>query len=353
MKVGLVVPSNRPARLAEFKEAWKPYIENEGADYSVTPYYIEDNSDTWESIKADLGPAAWIIPVRTDCIRSYGFLQAFRDGCDVTITLDDDVKPMNNAIQAHIDALNNRVEPSDWVRTLRGDNCPPTRGLPLVRTTVINHGLWTGVPDVTAETQLKGYRKDYLECDSKNEQVVPRGAFYPMSGMNLAFDTRITRFMYFTLQGSRIHDPYGEPWGLHRCGDILAGVLSKSVIDKLPFMAVRSGSPYVYHERASDPNVNLTLEANTYDLPWHISERVKRATSYRGCAEALFHLHIDGISMGYFRHLSLAMRQWYDLCKGEPGEYSRPNNVASRGPIQEPEDAASNRQGLEESEVVS
>jgi hypothetical protein len=352
MKVGVVVPSNRPERRDDWMAAWKSALW-EDPSYRTTLYWIDDEKENWDRITDDLKKDAWIIPVKTDCIRSYGFLQAFRDGCDVTVTLDDDVSPMgNNPIKEHLDWLNTSVEPDRWVRTLRGENSPPTRGLPLSRHIVINHGLWTGVPDVSARTQLAGYRDDYQECDPINDQIIPTHRYYPMSGMNLAFDTRLTRFMYFTLQGWDIRNPLETTWGLNRCGDILAGVLSKTVIDNFDFAGVHSGRPYVHHERASDPQVNLGLEGNSYDVPQIVAQRLKGVTSYLGCAERLFGLHIEGVRKDYFRNLAQAMRVWYELCKGAPGEYTRPSRPPSSGPIQEPQDAIASREGLAESEVV-
>lgn len=351
LKVGVVVPSNRPERQEEWMKAWHDCLYPEDKSYETILYWVRDDELTWKNIQVELKKDAWIIPIKTDCIRSYGFLWAFRHGCNVTVTLDDDVVPAhNNPIREHLNWLNTRVEPSHWVRTLRATNAPPTRGLPLTRQVVVNHGLWTGIPDVSAKTQLAGYRKDYMECDPYNDQIIPNGYYYPMSGMNLAFDTRLTRFMYFTLQGRDIRD--NSEWGLHRCGDILAGVLSKTVLDSFPFTAVHSGGPYVHHTRASDPAVNLVLESNTHDVPGIVADQIKGQRSYLGCAEALFHLHVAGVRKDYFRQLALAMRAWYNLCKGEPGEYSNTSGVASSRPVPQSEDATPRRERLAESKIV-
>jgi hypothetical protein len=311
-RVGVVIPSNRPERIEEFKLAWAKDLEETEARL----YVVEDSEDTWDLIRKDLGNNSWIIPCRTDCIRSYGFLCALRDGMDVTISLDDDVRPLEgiNAIQEHIKYLDTYVEPDEWVRTLRGANSPPTRGLPQIRRVLINHGLWTGVPDVSAKVQIAGYRQDYNQRDPDNNQIIPRGSFYPMSGMNVAFGTSITPLMYFTLQGRDIRDPE-KSWGLHRCGDILAGILSKAVMDNFYGAAVRSGEPYVYHSRASDPHVNLVLEENTHDLPWILSMRARGANKYTTIAERLYNLRVHGIRKDYFRDLANAMRIWTDLCQ--------------------------------------
>lgn len=346
IKVGVVVPTNRPEKFDEWMHAWMPLLEDRSA-YEVTLYPIHDNADTWKEIQADLKENSWIIPVRTDCIRSYGFLKAWRDGNDITMTFDDDTRPEDtDVIFNHIEELQKMVEPDGWVRTLKYENAPPTRGLPLVRKVGLNHGLWLGVPDVSAQTQLTGEYDDPYE-DPVNEQIIPEGYYYPMCGMNIAFNTRLTRFMYQTLQGWDIRDPYGTEWGLHRCGDILSGILSKTVFDRLT-VAVHSGRPYVHHDRASDPNVNLPLEANTLAVPGILANIVRGSAGYMEAAGRLYNLHIAGVRKDYFRHLAGAMRIWYDLTKGEPGEFTRARGVASSGFVSKSEDEASSDPGLAE-----
>jgi len=305
-KIGVVVPSNRPEQLATFKENWKKCLEESEARL----YVVEDNEETWRDIRGDLGHNSWIIPVRTDCIRSYGYLQAFRDGMDYIVTLDDDVKPQgDNPILEHVKWLDTYVEPDNWVRTLKEG--PPTRGLPLLRRVVLSHGLWDGVPDVSAQVQISGY-EPYVYSNVRNNQIIPKGKFYPMSGMNLAWVSPLTRFMYFGLQGYDIRDPSQE-WGLHRSGDILAGVMSKIIIDSGFLYAVHSGSPFVWHDRASDPIKNLELEAKGERAPFIYAESLKGSASYLMMAERLFHM--DYPSKRYCRSLGQAMRVWWEITR--------------------------------------
>jgi Reversibly glycosylated polypeptide len=304
-KIGVVVPSNRPEELAKFKEAWAKQLEESEAKL----YVVEDQFETWLDIKKDLGKNAWIIPVRTDCIRSYGYLLALRDGCDYIVTLDDDVLPTGNPILKHVEWLETHIEPGNWTRTLR--NGPPTRGLPLLRRVVLNHGLWDGVPDVSAQTQLVGY-DPFVFSDPGNEQIIPQAKFYPMSGMNVAWVSELTKFMYFGLQGHTINDPE-TAWGLHRCGDIIAGIMSKVMIDAWSGVggAVHSGTPYVYHERASDPVKNLELEKSGLNVPFLYAEWLKGSASYLDMAEKMYHMNSP--SRFYCRSLGMAMRVWWEL----------------------------------------
>ena len=73
-----------------------------------------------------------------------------------------------------------------------------------------------------------------------------------MCGMNLAFDrTLIGPAMYFGLMG------HGQPVG--RYDDMWAGWCSKVICDHLG-LGVKSGLPYVWHSKASNPFNNLKKE---------------------------------------------------------------------------------------------
>lgn len=304
-KIAVVVPTNRPEKLAEFEQAWSKCIEEAEARL----YVVKDEPETWKLIQDDLGRNAWVIPVKTDCIRSYGFLKAAQEGADVIVTLDDDVKPINgNPILDHVAQLDQWVHPHNWTRTLVGPHAPPTRGLPELTKVVVSHGLWKGSLDVSAKTQLAGYYH-YQPGDLDN-QIIPRGQFYPMSGMNLAFNAKMTPIMYFGLMGSVIEDPE-KTWGVHRMGDIFAGVVSKAMIDLNPSQAVHSGDPVVDHTRASDPIKNAELESKAPLFSYILAEHIKGATSYRAMAELIYNMGYP--NKGYTRALGEAMRTWWEL----------------------------------------
>lgn len=307
-KIAVVVPSNRPEEMVKFKEAWQDKLNEAEAKL----YLIEDQPDTWDTIKSDLGRDSWIIPCKTDCIRSYGYLQALRDGNDYIVTLDDDVRPHenNNPILEHVRMLKRVVEPDNWIRTLRQPSAPITRGLPMIRRVVLNHGLWSGVPDVPATIQLEGYT--YTGPDPNDSLVIPRGKFYPMSGMNLSWLTPLTNYMYFGLQGCDIRDPETR-WGLDRYGDIMAGVMSKIMIDRMPNAAIHSGQPWVQHLRASDPIKNLELEKTGLTIPNVYSMYLQGSDSWLIMAERLMNFSLP--NRVYCKNLGRAMRVWNELIK--------------------------------------
>jgi reversibly glycosylated polypeptide/UDP-arabinopyranose mutase len=102
---------------------------------------------------------------------------------------------------------------------------------------VLSHGLWYGIPDLDAPTQLVS---PSLKLTSVETRVMPRGTYFPMCGMNLAFTPALAPAMYFLLMG--------EGWPYDRFDDIWAGVLVKKVCDHLG-LAVASGEPVVEHRR--------------------------------------------------------------------------------------------------------
>ncbi len=153
------------------------------------------------------------------------------------ICLDDDVTPIGDPIQDHIDALNMRV-PVSWmpVGTIY------TRGMPYAvrkeAEVVLSHGVWDGVPDIDSPTQLILGDKPKVDY---YKMAIPKGVLYPMSEMNIAFKRKLLPYMYFA---PTTRDVYGGD-------DIWCGIESKRVIDEKGW-AVVTGYARVYHERASN-----------------------------------------------------------------------------------------------------
>lgn len=259
--IAVIVPSNRPER----KDAWLDAWAEELSDGRCDLYWIDDDRTTWTELDRRLGSKSWVIPRRTDCIRSWGFLQAYWDGADHFITLDDDCFPHTpDYVTSHLGILDH---PGGWISTISG---LVPRGMPRnqYRSVVgISHGLWSNVPDLDGATQLitpTPYRYDPVN------QWIPAGMFFPMSGMNLAWKRELTPAMWFGLQGQ---DPTGRPWGYERFGDIWCGLFAKRVCDHLGY-AVHSGHPLVRHDRASDPVKNELAERPGKEVNESLWQRV-------------------------------------------------------------------------------
>lgn len=321
-EVIVVVPTIRADCMEAFLEAW----EDEFAG-RVRVLVIEDNPErsfdlgerdwvehfAWAEIDADLGADSWIIPRRSDCVRSYGYLQALRRQPELVITLDDDCYPHSESfVERHRGRLREPVWEDAWTNTL--DGATP-RGVPYQelrrsRDCMLSHGLWTEVADFDALTQLARGRGDAPEF-SLAERVVPSGRYFPMCGMNLAFRPELIPALYFLLMG-REH-------AYDRFGDIWAGLFAKKICDHLGW-AVRSGEPFVEHRRASNVWSNLAKEVPGLPLNeqlWQVVDGVQLTGSdagscYRQLAEALA---ASGWGGDYGQQLSDAMSLWVDHCE--------------------------------------
>lgn len=118
-------------------------------------------------------------------------------------------------------------------------------------TTAISHGLWLNIPDYDAPTQLvKPRERNTRYVDAV--LTIPKGTLFPMCGMNLGFHRElIGPAMYFGLMGD------GQPIG--RYDDMWAGWCAKVICDHLG-LGVKTGLPYIWHSKASNPFVNLKKE---------------------------------------------------------------------------------------------
>jgi hypothetical protein len=169
---------------------------------------------------------------------------------------------------------------------------------------VLNHGLWSGVPDFDAATQLVASR---IQISGKwSDRTIPRGSYFPMCSMNLAWRTQFTPAMYFLLMGPE--------YAFDRFGDIWAGVLAKRIADHLG-LTVNSGSPGVIHERASNVFTNLAKESRglaANETFWRAVDSVVLTAdsvpnAYAELAERL------PLETEEFLQLRRAMRTWAEL----------------------------------------
>ncbi|MEM1128275.1 MAG: hypothetical protein AAGI71_16630 [Bacteroidota bacterium] len=261
-RLDIVIPTIRDLT---FLEAWRPHfaphrilVVQDGDPARAV--HIPDGYDatcyTWDDIERLLGPDRWIISKRDSACRCFGFLMATSR---YVYTIDDDCYPATDPSGEAVDPVaqhrHNLEAPSfqRYFNTLY--DAEFVRGYPFgLRTgapTAISHGLWLNVADLDAPTQMVRplwRNTQYVDI----VQSVPRGTLYPMSGMNLAFDQRlIGPAFYFGLMGE------GQPLG--RYDDLWAGWCAKAICDHLGY-GVKSGKPYVWHERASDWRSNFVKE---------------------------------------------------------------------------------------------
>lgn len=314
MTITIVVPTIRQNSTQKFLEAW-------GAQFSDAHLIVVEDNPTktfslpypnlthysWEDIERTLGKDAWIIPRRTDCIRSFGYFMAYQEQPDMIVTLDDDCYPEDeNFLEKHWKRLQEGGSSVAWCET--GDGVV-SRGVPYFNQErklecVINHGMWNNVPDYDAPTQL--LQKRYPREFSWTNRTIPVGMYFPMCGMNLAFRAKVVPALYFLLMG--------KDYEFDRFGDIWAGIFVKKICDHLGH-CINSGEPAVRHERASNVWANLRKEApglEVNEVLWReIDSIVLTKTNFKDCYKELANnLKLDG---NYWQKLKRAMNIWADF----------------------------------------
>jgi len=221
--------------------------------------------------------------------------------------MDDDVRPLDGQdfLDTHYKRINSQAESAAWLSTIEGIK---PRGLPYRNCNrrwpvVLNHGLWEGDADLDAITDLANggqYTARLLD------RVIPAGQYFPMCGMNLAWNPKITPALYFGLQGRDfLYDRFGDIW---------AGLFAKRICDHLG-MGVLSGLPHIYHNRASDVWANLNKEhigVGANEWLWEKVDDVPlRGHSVVDCYHELaYEIGGDG---GYWDQLEKAMHIWASL----------------------------------------
>lgn len=317
MKTALVIPSHQQHHLQECLRRWQPYkfwdllvVVEDGPERTFelpagTHHYSHAEID------AELGADAWIISRRDTAIRSWGLLAAHRLGADLTITLDHDCYPH----PGHEDLLKRHLANLDglpaWESSVPGLR---VRGLPYGDpgrvSPVLSVGLWSNVPDLDAPCQLAaGVPPEFVP--PPGVRLVPRGVYLPVCGMHLAYRREFAPLAYFGLQG--------EGWPYRRFDDIWMGVLAKRVCDHLGW-SVCVGEPFIRHDRASDPYVNLVKEApgiGHHEVLWRALAGVRlSAATAAGCV-AQAGQQLQQLADEYDRRLGRALEVWAGLFEQE------------------------------------
>ena len=221
--------------MKRFVKAWTPLFKKHNVEL-VTVLDGKNPTVNGETAPKVMGRSASVLTNFNAGIRNLGFAYVAKrlPNIEAVITLDDDVVPIGDTVAHHLAALNMRV-PVSWMSTASAY----TRGFPYeIRQeaeVVLSHGVWEGVADWDAPTQLvKGARRRI----SFYRGPIPKGIYYPMCSMNLAFKRKMLKYIYHA------------PWlnGIRRFDDIFAGIESKREIDKHGWAAV-SGYAKVKHER--------------------------------------------------------------------------------------------------------
>jgi len=311
----IVVPTIRVERISEWLEKWKKEFENS------TIIIVEDNPETtfhitqenvihysWKDIDSDLGDKSWIIPKRTAAVRSYGFIKAFQMNPEYVITLDDDCYPESeNFVKTHEHYLNQRHS-DKWIQHAQSNL--KMRGVPKNLTTrecVLNMGLWANVPDLDGNTQKEN--PDVRINRQEFNFVLSPGQYAPISSMNMSFKRKVIPALYFLLMGST--------WGFDRFDDIWSGIFIKRICDHLGFN-ISGGSPFIWHDRASNPDTNIQKEATGLIVNEHLWKDVENmkftGKTFKDCYLELANQLSDyQVNKEYWPRLREAMVIWANL----------------------------------------
>ncbi len=243
--IAVIVPTIREEKLKEFLNAWDFLFKK----HKVALYIVRDgekptvNQFTVEGV---MGEYKDLIYNFNDGVRNLGFAQAYKDGADIFISLDDDVLPDGDTIQDHLDVLNTRKE----ISYMNSVDDIYMRGFPYwarnEAQVVFSHGLWNNVYDFDASTQLVLGAK----TPQHRKMPVPKGILMPVCVMNVAFTREVMPYYY---QAPMFGD-------INRFADIWSGWEVKKYIDEKGLCMV-NGYAKVNHNRASNPFVNLVKEA--------------------------------------------------------------------------------------------
>ncbi|KAH1031451.1 hypothetical protein J1N35_043625 [Gossypium stocksii] len=214
-----------------------------------------------KDINRILGPKASCISFKDSACRCFGYLVSKKN---YIFTIDDDCfvakDPSGKEINVLEQHIKNLLTPStthffntlydpykEGVDFVRGYPFSLQEGAPIT----ISHGLWLNIPDYDTPTQLV----KPLEINTRYVDAVmtvPKGTLFPMYGMNLAFNRElIGPTMYFRLMGD------GQMIGQY--DDMWVGWCMKVICDHLG-LGVKTGLPYIWHSKASNPFVNLKKE---------------------------------------------------------------------------------------------
>ena len=292
----MVVPSNRPDRLKEFRRAWAPlFLEHEARVFTVL------DEAPWPGIPD------WV-PKRTDMIRSWGFIQAYREGSEYILSLDDDVAPYWG-YDPFFEYRNDfdRVYPcSPYFSTgSLTDTGLEMRGFPYWnrdREVAVQYGGWVGVPDLDAATQIEHPVDDaeFLRCSVP----VPRGVPTTCCAMNFAFKRDYTILMW---QLPLLNGVF------NRFGDIWSGLIQKRVLDSLGKVMLINGGASVSHSRASDPMVNMVKEEPGLPLNENIWTALREpvGTDIKDC----FVQVTDDMASFFSSRVSSEHARWFTFCR--------------------------------------
>lgn len=259
-KLAVVVPTCRDEQIGKFLAAWDEQFRR----HEATVLVVRDDTPSGDIVipgrgvvgdeESVLGASKGIVARKSPACRCLGFAYIVQSLPDVeyVVTLDDDVEPDGDTIGDHLAALERRV-PVSWMSSTV-DGSPYMRGFPYgIRQEApvwVSHGVWKNIPDLDAPTQLVLGSTPPVEF---YRGPVPKGVYFPVCGMNLAFRREAMPLMLWCpckwLPGAERFD---DIWmGFH----LVRGLAAAGA-------ALVSGMASCVHTRLSNTFANLRQEAH-------------------------------------------------------------------------------------------
>jgi hypothetical protein len=262
--------TTRLEQLQKWFDSWYSYLSSYKDEVEIVVIWDGDNKEgldyflslsnvtifNWTDIDKDLKQNAWIIPRKTDCVRSYGLLYAYRKGANVW-SLDDDVRlqPDTNPLKEYLSLYKNTYDCSGYYSVGKNHTTPPIknqevvnmRGYPFSnrwRAPGIQYGGWNNIPDLDAFKQLEFIGLNNWKFHST--EPVPTHLGFTGCIMNTFIPHQWVPTMYQLLMGL-------ETYGIDRYGDIWSGLFAKRISDHLKCAILINGAATVKHNRASNP----------------------------------------------------------------------------------------------------
>lgn len=324
----VVVPTNRPPKMRDFIDAWKPLFTK----HKVHLVIMEDGPERSDFGKLDnFTHLCWedmtteYIPQRTDMVRSFAFYYVYTEWNrpeywnydQYILTLDDDVTPDGDIFEAYERVFQKGAPFSKYLDvgslTTSGVNM---RGFPYKdrkkSEVAVQYGGWHGTLDYDAATQLSNPlpRQKFKDV----VMPVPQGIPTTCCIMNTAWHIRYTPIMW---QLPMLPDRY------NRIGDIWSGLFIKKTLDHLGAVMMINGEASVIHDRASDPYNSLIKEAPSVWLNDNLWDKLQEPrgemlTAYKFVTDDaynFFRVH----DKGYAELFKRARDEWLDLYKPNYG----------------------------------
>jgi reversibly glycosylated polypeptide / UDP-arabinopyranose mutase len=315
----LVVPTNRPDELHRFLDAWSPWpwdrviivFDGPQVPAALAERWRGDDRlllESWADVDRHVCPPS-VISRGDSAIRSYGFWRAWCAGAEVVFTLDDDCYPSttpSDFVAAHLHNLHATPAWSSTVPGLRVRGLP-YRNVGVLSGVAVSMGLWLGQADLDSVQSLAHARTGEDLVAGTPTRVMPSRQYFPLSGMNVAFTREVACLMYFAPMG--MEQPY------RRFDDIWCGLVVQKVCAHLG-RSIICGEPFVVHQRASDPFVNLAKEApgiGANEGMWAVVDAVElRGSEPLECMTEMGEaLSLD--TDGYVRRWGRAITDWCAL----------------------------------------